>query len=275
MQDFPTRAQSSTNSPPRLTDAGTTSRFDFFAAQRKRAELFNATPGTLKGYHCPTCHDRGGYMTVEENGALRFQRCKCQSIRDAMGAMDRSGIPPDALAACTWENWKTPENWQRRALAMAQDYVQQIATGDPSWFIICGTPGCGKTTLCTTIFRAIVEGGKPGLYVSWREFARRAKAFGNDRDDFREETEPLKNTPLLYLDDFWKGEIRPADVHLAFELINARYISKKPTILSSENTLEAILRGDEAIGSRLFEMAGGYYMDCSRARNWRTARRQT
>jgi DNA replication protein DnaC len=213
-------------------------------------------------------------MTVAENGALRFQRCKCQSIRDAMGAMDRSGIPPDALAACTWENWKTPENWQRRALAMAQDYVQQIAAGDPSWFIICGTPGCGKTTLCTTIFRAIVEGGKPGLYVSWREFARRAKAVGNDRDDFREETEPLKNTPLLYLDDFWKGEIRPADVHLAFELINARYISKKPTILSSENTLEAILRGDEAIGSRLFEMAGGYYMDCSRARNWRTARRQ-
>jgi DNA replication protein DnaC len=213
-------------------------------------------------------------MTVEENGALRFQRCKCQSIRDAMGVMDRSGIPPDALAACTWENWKTPENWQRRALAMAQDYVQQIAAGDPSWFIICGTPGCGKTTLCTTIFRAIVEGGKPGLYVSWREFARRAKAVGNDRDDFREETEPLKNTPLLYLDDFWKGEIRPADVHLAFELINARYISKKPTILSSENTLEAILRGDEAIGSRLFEMAGGYYVDCSRARNWRTARRQ-
>lgn len=213
-------------------------------------------------------------MTVEENGALRFQRCKCQSIRDAMGAMDRSGIPPDALAACTWENWKTPETWQRTALAMAQDYVQQIAAGDSSWFIICGTPGCGKTTLCTTIFRAIVEGGKPGLYVSWREFARRAKAVGNDRDDFREETEPLKNTPLLYLDDFWKGEIRPADVHLAFELINARYISKKPTILSSENTLEAILRGDEAIGSRLFEMAGGYYMDCSRARNWRTARRQ-
>lgn len=212
---------------------------------------------------------------MEENGALRFQRCKCQSIRDAMGAMDRSGIPPDALAACTWENWKTPETWQRTALAMAQDYVQQIAAGDPSWFIICGTPGCGKTTLCTTIFRAIVEGGKPGLYVSWREFARRAKAVGNDRDDFREETEPLKNTPLLYLDDFWKGEIRPADVHLAFELINARYISKKPTILSSENTLEEILRGDEAIGSRLFEMAGGYYVDCSRARNWRTARRQT
>lgn len=213
-------------------------------------------------------------MTVEENGALQFQRCKCQSIRDAMGAIDRSGIPPDALAACTWENWKTPENWQRAALAMAQDYVQQIAAGDPSWFIICGTPGCGKTTLCTTIFRAIVEGGKPGLYVSWREFARRAKAVGNDRDDFREETEPLKNTPLLYLDDFWKGEIRPADVHLAFELINARYISKKPTILSSENTLEAILWGDEAIGSRLFEMAGRYYVDCSRARNWRTARRQ-
>ena len=44
---------------------------------------------------------------------------------------------------------------------MAQDYVQQIAAGDSSWFIICGTPGCGKTTLCTTIFRAIVEAANP------------------------------------------------------------------------------------------------------------------
>ena len=111
------------------------------------------------------------------------------------------------------------------------------------------------------------------------ELARPLKEAGVSRLNLSLDTlDPQKYAHITRsgsLDDFWKGEIRPADVHLAFELINARYISKKPTILSSENTLEAILRGDEAIGSRLFEMAGGYYMDCSRARNWRTARRQT
>lgn len=101
-------------------------------------------------------------MTVEENGALQFQRCKCQSIRDAMGAMDRSGIPPDALAACTWENWKTPENWQRAALAMAQDYVQQIAAGDPSLVHHLRDPGLWENHVVYHHFRAIVEGGKPG-----------------------------------------------------------------------------------------------------------------
>lgn len=108
MQDFPTRAQSSTNSPPRLTDAGTTSRFDFFAAQRKRAELFNATPGTLKGYHCPTCHDRGGYMTVEENGALRFQRCRRCHGRDAAASQNGYAVvspvhlSPGRDPGCAW-----------------------------------------------------------------------------------------------------------------------------------------------------------------------------
>ena len=176
---------------------------------------------------------------------------------------------------CTWDGWETPEHWQHSSLDMAQKYVDSVLSGGTPWFMISGVPGSGKTRLCTTIFRAIVEGGKRGLYISWRDFARKAKSAGTDGDGFEAVVLPAKKTPVLYLDDFWKGSVNPADVNLAFELLNARYASQLPTILSSEHTLEAIIRGDEAIGSRLYEMSEGFYIDCSRAKNWRTMRRHT
>lgn len=259
------------NSPQPLMDGGI---FDFLAAERRRAELFNQTDGTLEGYDCPECKNRGCFMAVKENGELIVRPCRCRSIRAAMAAMRRSGLPPEMLEGCTWEGWETPEHWQRRALDMAQRYANAVLAGETPWFVISGVPGSGKTRLCTTIFRAIVEGGKRGLYVSWRDFARKAKSVGNDGEEFEAVVAPAKKTPVLYLDDFWKGSVNPADVNLAFELLNARYAKQLPTIISCEYTIEAIIRGDEAIGSRLFEMAEGYYIDCSRAKNWRTTRRR-
>lgn len=262
------------NSPPPQTAGGMT-EYDFVASERRRAELFNATEGSLKGYDCPECKNRGYFMDVKENGELLSRPCRCQTIRSAMAAMQRSGLPPEMLDGCTWDGWETPEAWQRMALNMAMEYVNAIRSGKPSWFVISGVPGSGKTRLCTTIFRAIVEGGKRGAYISWRDFARKAKSSGNDGEGFEAVVLPAKKSPVLYLDDFWKGSVNPADVNLAFELLNARYTSQLPTILSSEHTLEAIIRGDEAIGSRLYEMSEGFYIDCSRAKNWRTMRRHT
>lgn len=258
---------------PQQTDAGT--KFDFVAWQRKRAELFNSTEGSLTGYECPECKNRGYFMRVEDSGQTYSVPCKCQAIRNAMAAMERCGLPKQALADCTWENWETPENWQKSARETAQAYVRSVLDGDHGSFVISGTPGAGKTKLCSTVFRALVEGGVSGRYLSWRDFARQAKSYANDDGAFSALVAPAKTAKLLYLDDFWKGSITPADVNLAFEIINARYAAHLPTILSSEHTLEAIVRGDEAIGSRLLEMAGANYINCARAENWRKRKQTT
>ena len=72
------------------------------------------------------------------------------------------------------------------------------------------------------------------------------------------------NAPYLYIDDLFKtgrgpdGTVAPsaADLNLAFTLLSARYARQAPTILSSELSADALLRLDEAIGSRIVEMAG-------------------
>lgn len=244
---------------------------EWIAHEQKRADLFNQTEGPLTGYDCPKCRNRGSFAAVDDNGSLIHRRCPCMSIREAQDAMRRSGLPETVLQDCTFDQWQTPDAWQKTALQKAKEYLQN-AMSDPAfsaWFIMSGRPGCGKTRLCSTLFRSMVEQGRRGRYISWRDFARQAKASANDADRFADLAAQVKKPPLVYIDDFWKGQVTPADVHLTFEIINDRYASGKLTILSSELSVEAILRGDEAIGSRLYERSKGYYIDCSRAKNWR------
>jgi DNA replication protein DnaC len=195
------------------------------------------------------------------------------NVREAQAAMKQSGLPDNMMDTCTFDFWETPKQWQRNALDLAKEYVDKILHQDGSnqWFIMCGRPGCGKTRLCTTVFRSLVEGGIKGFYISWRDFARQAKSVANDGDKFSQLTSRAKKSRLIYIDDFWKGKVTAADVHLAFEILNDRYCSGKITILSSEFTLDGIASADEAISSRLKEMSRGYYLELSKADNWRTA----
>lgn len=187
-----------------------------------------------------------------------------------MAAMRRAGLPESALTACTFDRWQTPERWQEHALETAKRYVANF--NDPNflgWFMMSGRPGCGKTLLCSAVFLEILKQGRRGRYIGWRDFSREVKAVANDRDAFRSLVDGVKKAEILYLDDLWKGHISPADVSLTFEVLNSRYSDGKPTVISSEHTIESIIRGDEAIGSRIFERSKDFYLDLSRAKNWR------
>ena len=67
-----------------------------------------------------------------------------------------------------------------------------------------------------------------------------------------------KNIEILLIDDLFKGGITEADIRIAFEIINHRYINKLPMMVSSELTIKEILSKDEAVGSRIYEMAKGF-----------------
>ena len=95
------------------------------------------------------------------------------------------------------------------------------------------------------------------------------KGVANDAERFRALVNPVKSAPILYCDDLLKGHATGPDMNLVFEILNERYSAKLPMIVSSELTIDTIVRGDEGIGSRLAEMSRGFYLDLSRARNWR------
>ena len=172
----------------------------------------------------------------------------------------------DMLENYTFEKYETPEEWQEIAKKKAINFV---TNGSGKWFMISGTPGTGKTHICTAIAGELINAGKEVKYMLWRSEAPRLKAYINERDTYEKEMDFLRKVDVLYIDDFFKGTISEADINLAFELLNNRYNSRKLiTIISSEKTVEQILDVDEALGSRIYERSKGYCLKMP-SKNWR------
>ena len=163
------------------------------------------------------------------------------------------------------DNYETPEPWQKSALEKARQYAQ---SPEGHWLYIFGSPGTGKSHLCTGICGALLTSGAAVRYMLWRDTSRELKALTNDSAGFGEAIRPYKAADVLYIDDFLKGGMGDADKRLAFELLNSRYNSRRPTLISSELSIDAVLDWDEAIGSRIYERAKGYVIHAN-GQNWR------
>ena len=109
----------------------------------------------------------------------------------------------------------------------------------------------------------------------WEQESKQLKALVNEAEEYQRLIAPLKTVDVLYIDDLFKptlddyGKRRyptAADVKLAFEIINQRYMDGLWTIISSEWTMEEMAAFDEATASRIAEMCGEYQIVIARDR---------
>lgn len=237
----------------------------------------NAMEGSLHkidGYDCPLCRNRGYTSELEDyNGSysIMMRFCSCRSIREVLSTLRKNGLD-GVMERYTLERFTTDKPWQRSVLTAAETYLAEFAAAkerEQPWFFFGGTSGCGKTHICTAISVELTRKGTPLCYMLWRDEATRLKGCMSD-GTYAAEVNRFKTAPLLYVDDLFKtgrGEgqhrQRPsaADLNLAFEILNARYVSRKPTVISSESTLTEIIGFDPAIGGRVKEMCGRFVIN--------------
>ena len=235
---------------------------------RRLADLCNQDRGTLGGYDCHECLNRGYFRRVDEQGRAYNEECRCMAIRRNRDRIRRSGLA-DMLGRYTLETWETKEPWQKKA----EELVRRYSATPSGWMLAAGPPGTGKTHLCTALCGLLMERGVDTRYMLWRDVSVRAKAVVNDEDAYNRLVGPLKEVRCLYIDDLFKTgkgqEPTTGDVNLAFELLNSRYNdTKKFTIISTERTVEEMLSIDEAVGSRIYERSKDFYLPLSGKKNW-------
>lgn len=242
------------------SDDGWAPSFDPVAYEQSRVDSFNATPGTLTGYDCPLCKNKGIVMTLrppEEGGGLLSIPCRCDTIRRSLRKLEASGMA-ESLERCRFSNFQARERWQQVLLDRAKAYCE-----DPrGWLVMLGQSGSGKTHLCTAVCYELIMQGHAVSYFPWREESARLKAVLSENR--AQQTDVWKEAEILYIDDLFKtgrgadGSRNPtqADINLAFEILNYRYCRKLPTILSSEFHIEELLDMDEALAGRIRERAG-------------------
>lgn len=169
--------------------------------------------------------------------------------------LEQSGLK-ELLEQCRFDNFEAKTSWQADVLLKAKAYALE----PKDWFYIGGQVGAGKTHICTAICLELINKGFDVRYMLWRDEIMAIKL--NMTDDYSERLEELKNTEVLYIDDFFKGrkgeEPTASDVNIAFEIINYRYINNKITLISSERSIDEIIAIDEALGSRVLQKARKY-----------------
>lgn len=239
--------------------------FDQVAWEQKKADDYNASTGDLNeldGYDCPACKNKGTIMTVEVQDNWprpRMRDCKCMAMRYTIARMKRSGLQ-NIITECTFDKYEELDPWHKDVKQRAKAY----AAAPSGWFFMGGQSGAGKSHLCTAICRTFLLRGEQVQYMMWVDDAAKLKGIVNEGDEYVREVDRFKKSPVLYIDDLFKvqndngqnrGKPTPADVRLAFEIINYRVVSKLPTIISSEFTLGELVDIDQAVAGRIAEMA--------------------
>ena len=259
------------------------------------ADAYNAREGMLNvdhydingnmvrgdGIDCPLCLNKGSTYIVllDADGKAQtfYKTCECMNRRMSMRWIRESGMEK-AVKRYTFAAFEVNEDWQRQMKDTAMSYLKD-GVKDGAWLYIGGQSGAGKTMICTAVAGTMLR--KMAVrYMAWQHESQKIKAVANDAEAYTELVRPLQEAEALYIDDFMKptrdrngmdGGTTAADIRLAFDILNARYLNDMPTIISSEWFSNELAALDEAIAGRIVESCGDYLVDIGRdtKRNWR------
>ncbi len=159
------------------------------------------------------------------------------------------------------------------AYRLAVQYVERFDTirkEDCNWLAMVGQVGSGKTHLTIGIANELLARNIGVVYMQYREAIPRIKQVITDETEYSRAMNRYKNAQVLVVDDLfkeavtrWNGEVRltESDLRIIFELFNYRYFKRLPVIISSEYGIKPLLDLDEGLGSRIFEMCKGRFIE--------------
>lgn len=216
----------------------------------------------LDGYDCPVCKNKEYIAKINEDGEMVQVFCKCHKAREMLRKAQNSGLG-NIVKDFSFDKFETPESWQKENKQIALEFC---ADDTATLFFIGGQCGSGKSHLCTAICAHYIKQDYDTVYMVWAEDSVKLKSLKNEYSLYQELMQKFKEAKVLYIDDFLKvrngEEPTNADINIAFELLNHRFLSKdKITIISSEKTIMELLQYDEATMSRVYQKAGRYKID--------------
>ena len=173
-------------------------------------------------------------MTPEEMAAhdAEIERQERQQAeREKLERYKKSGVPEryyyESLATFEIKN-----EMQATAAKAATNFLHAVKCGEFKSLVMIGNAGTGKTHLACAIIRE--AGGKYRTAPDIVEEMRRAKSFtANDT-----EADIIKyygHVPLLVIDEIGRGIAATDEKYMLYQILNARYNTRKPTILISNH----------------------------------------
>lgn len=160
------------------------------------------------------------------------QRRKDQLLVDSLF---RFSLVDERFRESTFDNFREiPEN--TRALTICKNYVRHFDAmyESSTGLLMYGSPGTGKTFSAACIANALMAKGVPVLVTSIVKLTS-TSIFS---DDLQEILAKMKSARLLVLDDFGAERNTDFKVEQIFDVIDSRYASKRPMIITTNIPLD-------------------------------------
>ena len=212
-------------------------------------------------------------MTPEEMAAhdAEIERQERQQAeREKLERYEKSGVPERYFNEAL-DTYKITNEMQATAAKAATNFLHAVKCCEFKSLVLIGSAGTGKTHLACAIIRE--AGGKYRTAPDIVEEMRRAKSFtANDT-----EADIIKyygHVPLLVIDEIGRGIASTDEKYMLYQILNARYNTRKPTVLISNFTKADFLQyigvaaADRLVESaEVWELNGESYRRELRAQN--------
>ena len=193
-------------------------------------------------------------MTPEQ-AAAHDAEIECKEREEQRRAMLDwyKSVAPERYHVESLETFKAENDAQKKGKAAAERFLKAIKCGEFKTLVLLGNAGTGKTHLACGIIREF--GGYYFTAPDIVEALRRAKSFTADTTEERL-IKHYGHTPLLVLDEIGRGINAADEKYMIYQVLNARYNTRRPTVLISNfNKADFLAYIGVAAADRLVESA--------------------
>lgn len=152
------------------------------------------------------------------------------------------------------------DDTNRRAYERAKELAASFAHATRG-LLLAGGCGSGKTHLAAAIVHDLTRRGYRAVFLTSGRYLDSLKNAFGDREKSRSLQDEVRHANLLVLDDLGAEHISDWSKSELFALLNDRYEQLKPTVITTNLTLDALTaRLGQRTVSRIAEMTDGAYL---------------
>ena len=207
---------------------------------------------------------------IAEHDAEIERRERQQAAQEKIERYQKSGVPERYFKE-SLDTYQITNEMQATAAKAATNFLHAVKCGEFKSLVMLGNAGTGKTHLACAIIRE--AGGKYRTAPDIVEEMRRAKSFtANDTE--ADIIDYYAHVSLLVIDEIGRGIAATDEKYMLYQILNARYNTRKPTVLISNFTKADFLQyigvaaADRLVESaEILEMNGESYRRELRAQN--------
>ena len=180
----------------------------------------------------------------------REQERKHREFLDIVAKNRSIGLPDSSLRKHTFEN---DLGYNSKQIRMAKRYVQhwEEFKQDSTGLLLWGNVGTGKSFIAGCIANALLDKGVPVIMTNFARLLNKlTDMYASDRNAY---IDSFKRYPLMIIDDLGVERNSEFAREQVFSVIDSRYRSELPMIVTTNLTLEELQHPEDLSRSRIYD----------------------